>query len=71
MTLMTTEPVLSVKTLHFTTVGGHLLQHRIAEIEALALSSLQSGKSLDRTVTGALASLRAACDGARVCVGDE
>lgn len=42
--------------------------HRIAEIEKLALSNLQSGKSLDRVVTGALASLRDACRDARVSV---
>jgi hypothetical protein len=52
----------------FTATGGGLLIHRIAEIETLALSNLQSGKSLDRVVTGALASLRDACRDARVAV---
>ena len=53
---------------HFTTSGGDLLIQRIAEIETLALSNIQSGKSLDRVVTGALFSLRDACNAARVAV---
>lgn len=52
----------------FTATGGGLLIHRIAEIEKLALSNLQGGKSLDRVVTGALASLRDACRDARASV---
>ena len=54
---------------HFTTSGGDLLIQRIVEIEKLALSSIQSGKSLDRVVTGALVSLKDACNAARVAVG--
>jgi hypothetical protein len=53
----------------FTTIGGGLLIHRIVEIEKLALSNLQSGKSLDRVVTGALVSLKDACRDARASVG--
>lgn len=52
----------------FTAVGGGYLSDRIAEIEKSALTSLQSGKSLDRTVTGALASMRDACQTARATV---
>jgi len=65
---MTIEPAVSTTVFHFTTVGGLYLSRRIAEIEELATSSLQDGKSLDRTTSGALASLRAACDGARASV---
>jgi hypothetical protein len=70
---MTNEPnvreaVVRETVFRFTTTGGGLLIHRIAEIEKLALSSLQSGKSLDRVVTGALASLRDACRDARAAV---
>jgi hypothetical protein len=53
---------------HFTTSGGGLLVQRIAEIEAVALTNIQSGKSLDRVVTGALVSLRDLCNAARVAV---
>jgi len=53
----------------FTTSGGDLLIHRIGEIEKLGLSSIQSGKSLDRVVTAALVSLKDACNSARVTVG--
>ena len=53
---------------HFTTSGGSSLIQRIAEIETLALSNIQSGKSLDRVVTGALVSLRDACSAARVAI---
>ena len=52
----------------FTTIGGGLLIQRIVEIEKLALSNLQSGKSLDRVVTGALVSLKDACNAARASV---
>jgi hypothetical protein len=52
----------------FTTVGGSFLIQRIAEIEKLALNNLQSGKSLDRVVTGALVSLKDACRDARASV---
>ncbi len=62
------EPVVRETTFRFTATGGGLLIHRIAELEKLALSNLQSGKSLDRTVTEALASLRDACRDARVAV---
>jgi hypothetical protein len=62
------EPVVRETVFQFTATGGGLLIHRIAEIEKLALSNLQSGKSLDRVVTGALASLRDACRDARASV---
>ena len=52
----------------FTAVGGGFLTDRIAEIEKSALASLQSGKSLDRVVTAALASMRDACRDARATV---
>jgi hypothetical protein len=52
----------------FTALGGGFLSDRIAEIEKTALSNLQSGKSLDRVVTGALASMRDACRDARATV---
>jgi hypothetical protein len=52
----------------FTTIGGGLLIQRIAEIEKLALGNLQSGKSLDRVVTGALVLMRDACRDARASV---
>lgn len=66
----TVEPAVGAQAFRFTTIGGGLLINRIAEIEALAKTSLQEGKSLDRTVTGALVSLKAACDGARVTVAN-
>ena len=53
----------------FTTTGGRPLLQRIADIEKSALSSLQSGKSLDRVVSAALVSLQDACNAARVTVG--
>ncbi len=62
------EVVVRETVFHFTATGGGLLIHRIAEIEKLALSNLQCGKSLDRVVTGALASLRDACRDARASV---
>ena len=62
------EPIVHETVFRFTATGGGLLIQRIAEIEKLALSNLQSGKSLDRVVTGALASLRDACRDARVAV---
>jgi hypothetical protein len=63
------EELIAIQTaFHFTTSGGGLLIQRIAEIETLALSNIQSGKSLDRVVTGALSSLRDACNTARVAV---
>lgn len=62
------EPVVCETVFHFTATGGGLLTHRIADIEKLALSDLQRGKSLDRVVTGALASLRDACRDARAAV---
>jgi len=62
------EPAVTANAFRFTTIGGVSLIHRINEIEALAKNSLQDGKSLDRTVTTALVSLRAACDGARASV---
>ena len=70
---MTTETHVSEPAVHetvfrFTATGGGLLIHRIAEIEKLALSNLQSGKSLDRVVTGALVSLKDACRDARASV---
>ncbi len=65
---MTNEPNVIEATFCFTTLGGGLLIHRIAEIEKLALSDIQSGKSLDRVVTGALASVRQACNAARASV---
>jgi hypothetical protein len=67
---MTNETNVSVSetVFQFTTVGGGLLIHRIAEIEKMALSSIQSGKSLDRVVTGALVSLNDACRTARASV---
>lgn len=66
---MTKEPKASQTAFHFTTSGGGLLIQRIVEIESLALSNIQSGKSLDRVVTGALVSLKDACNAARVAVG--
>ncbi|HUI06996.1 MAG TPA: hypothetical protein VL486_08300 [Verrucomicrobiae bacterium] len=66
---MTKEPKASEPVFCFTTSGGGLLTQRIVEIEKLALSSIQSGKSLDRVVTGALVSLKDACNTARVAVG--
>lgn len=66
---MTKELNISQTAFHFTTIGGGLLIQQIVEIEKLALSNLQSGKSLDRVVTGALASLRDACNAARASVG--
>jgi hypothetical protein len=66
---MTEEPPAITTTFCFTTIGGGLLIHRIAEIEKLALSNIQSGQSLDRVVTGALVSLRDACNAARASVG--
>ena len=65
---MITETNVTETVFSFTTIGGGLLIHRIIEIEKLALSNLQSGKSLDRVVTGALASLRDACRDARASV---
>ena len=67
---MTNESNVSVSetVFQFTTIGGGLLIHRIDEIEKLALSNLQSGKSLDRVVTGALVSLQDACRAARASV---
>jgi hypothetical protein len=65
---MTKESNVIEATFCFTTLGGGLLIHRIAEIEKLALSDIQSGKSLDRVVTGALASVRQACNAARASV---
>jgi len=62
------ETVVSETAFHFTATGGGLLIHRIVEIEKLALSNLQSGKSLDRVVTGALVSLKDACRDARASV---
>jgi hypothetical protein len=52
----------------FTTTGGGFLVDQIAEIEKLAQRNLQSGKSLDRITTGALASVQDACRGARATV---
>jgi hypothetical protein len=52
----------------FTTTGGGFLVDQIAEIEKLAQRNLESGKSLDRTTTGALASMQDACRGARATV---
>jgi hypothetical protein len=66
---MTKEPQAIETAFCFTTAGGGLLIHRIVEIEKLALSNIQSGKSLDRVVTGALVSLRDACNAARASVG--
>ena len=65
---MIKESNVSETVFSFTTIGGGLLIHRIIEIEKLALSNLQGGKSLDRVVTGALASLRDACRDARASV---
>jgi hypothetical protein len=66
---MITEELKACETVFsFTTTGGRLLIQRIADIEKTALSSLQSGKSLDRVVTGALVSLQDACNAARVTV---
>ena len=65
---MIKESNVSETVFSFTTIGGGLLIHRIVEIEKLALSSLQSGKSLDRVVTGALVSLKDACRDARASV---
>jgi hypothetical protein len=66
---MTTESKACETAFSFTTTGGRLLIHRIADIEKAALSNIQSGKSLDRVVSGALASLRDACSAARATVG--
>jgi hypothetical protein len=52
----------------FTTTGGGFLIDQIAEIEKSARRDLQSGKSLDRTTTNALASMNDACRAARVSV---
>jgi len=65
---MTIETAVPLKVFQFTTVGGLLLTQRIRQIEALAAISLQDGKSLDRTVSTALAAVRAACDNARASV---
>jgi hypothetical protein len=67
---MTTESNVSVSetVFQFTTIGGGLLIDRIVEIEKLALCNLQSGKSLDRVVTGALVSMKDACRDARASV---
>jgi hypothetical protein len=65
---MNKKPNVIEATFCFTTVGGGLLIHRIAEIEKLALNDIQNGKSLDRVVTGALASVRVACNAARASV---
>jgi hypothetical protein len=65
---MIKESNVSETAFRFTTIGGGLLIHRIVEIEKLALSNLQSGKSLDRVVTGALVSLKDACRDARASV---
>ena len=65
---MTQELNASQTAFHFTTSGGSLLIQRIAEIETLALNNIQSGKSLDRVVTGALVSLKDVCNAARVAV---
>src|ERR1017187_7316577 len=65
---MTKEPHVTETTFRFTTTGGGFLINRIDEIEKLALSNLQSGKSLDRVVTGALVSLKDACNDARASV---
>ena len=62
------EVVVHETVFQFTATGGGLLIHRIAEIERLALSNLQNGKSLDRVVTGALVSLKDACRDARASV---
>jgi hypothetical protein len=62
------EAVVSETVFSFTTIGGALLTHRIVEIEKQALTNLQSGKSLDRVVTGALVSLEDACRNARASV---
>ncbi len=65
---MTTESKACETAFCFTTTGGRLLIQRIAEIEKSALSNIQSGKSLDRVVSGALLSLKDACNAARACV---
>jgi hypothetical protein len=52
----------------FTTTGGGFLIDHIIEIEKSAQRNLQSGKSLDRTTTNALASMNDACRAARVTV---
>jgi hypothetical protein len=65
---MTKEPNTEEAAFRFTTIGGGLLIQRIVEIEKVAVNNLQSGKSLDRVVTGALVSLRDACNGARASV---
>ena len=52
----------------FTTTGGGYLIEHIMEIEKSAQRNLQSGKSLDRVVTGALASMKDACRDARASV---
>ena len=52
----------------FTTTGGGFLLDHIAEIEKSAQRNLQSGKSLDRITTGALVSMKDACQSARVSV---
>ena len=62
------EVVVRETVFRFTATGGGLLIHRIAQIEKLAQSNLQSGKSLDRVVTGALVSLKDACRDARASV---
>ena len=65
---MTKEPNVIETAFCFTTIGGGLLIQRILEIEKLALNNIQSGQSLDRVATGALVSLREACNAARVAI---
>ena len=65
---MTTEPHVTETAFRFTTTGGGFLINRIDEIEKLALSNLQSGKSLDRVVTEALVSMKDACRDARASI---
>jgi hypothetical protein len=65
---MIKEPNVTETAFRFTTVGGRFLIQRIDEIEKLALSNLQSGKSLDRVVTEALVSMKDACRDARASV---
>jgi hypothetical protein len=65
---MIKEPNVTETVFRFTTIGGSFLIQRIAEIEKLALNNLQSGKSLDRVVTEALASLKDTCRDARASV---
>ena len=67
---MTDETSVSVSetVFQFTTICSGLLIHRIAEIERMALSNIQSGKSLDRVATGALVLLNDVCRAARASV---